>query len=884
MDLGFNWHNLSVEHVLKQLGTDRNGLTDKESERRIKIFGLNRLPEKNKRTKFSVFLNQFKNPLVYLLLSAAFISFVFKNFIDGYFILVSAVLSVLFGWVQEARAEASLKKLQMLVQHKVKVVRRGEEKEIEADNLVPGDIVFLEEGEKISADIRLIETKNLEVNEANLTGESMPVAKHSEILEEKTLLSERSNILFMSTVIARGKGRGVVIGTGLKTEIGKIAGAIGEIEDEFTPLQKKFASFSVNLSLIIGVLAFFLFILGLSKGIEFSEIFATAVAVAVAAIPEGLTITLTVILVIGMRRLLKQNALVRQLTAAETLGAVTVICTDKTGTITEGEMKVVEIYTEGDGQEKELALKIAMLASDARVENLQDNFNDWRLTGDPMEKALILAAFEGGLTEIYSQKEKNLLDEIPFESVNKFMAHLYKNKIGLFGNKVLKDNIIFIKGAPEKILNASSFFLNENGEKKMDKKEMSRLKDVYENFSKKGLRLLAIAYKIVPEDKTKFSEIVAPLTGLTLVGFVGLKDPIRQSVRESLALVDKAGVRVVMITGDNKLTAKTIAEDLGMKVSLENIIEGDELDGMSDEHLEREVERILIYARVSPSDKMRIIRALKSKGEITAMTGDGVNDAPAIKFADIGIAVGNASDVTKEVSDMIILDNNFKTIVLAIEEGRGIFDNMKKVVLYLLSDSFSEVFLIIGSLLLGLPLAVLPAQILWINLIEDSLPAFALAFEPKEPENMNEPPRKPNTPFFDKEMKFIVFAASMVSVVVLLLLFFWALSAYRDINYVRTIIFAALAINSLFYVFALRSLRRSIFNIDFFSNKPLLGSVGIGLIMLVFPLYVPFFQNVLKVKPLGIGEWGIIFGIGIFSLFFVEIIKWILNRFSIRTR
>jgi len=878
------WHNLSVERVLKRLETGKNGLTESEAARRLKEFGLNKLPEKKRKTRLLILLNQFKSPLVYLLFAASIVSFMFRNMADGYFILAAVGLTVLFGWIQEARAEAALEKLKQLVQLKAKVMRDGEEKEILAEHLVPGDVILLNEGDKIQADIRLFESKNLEVNEANLTGESMPVSKSEEVLPAEKALPERKNMLFMATVIVRGRGKGIVVGAGLNTEIGKIAGAIQEIGEEATPLQKKLSKFSVALSLIIGILAFVIFGLGLAIGISFSEIFATAVAVAVAAIPEGLIVTVTVILVIGMRRLLKENALVRQMVAAETLGATTVICSDKTGTITEGEMKVAEIYTEGDGEEKELTLKIAMLASDARVENPQDNFTDWRLTGDPTEKALIVAALEAGLAGDYLKKEKMLLDEIPFESVNKFMAHLYDGKIGLAGAKAaMKENLIFMKGAPEKILASSERFLKDGHEKKLDPEESRRLRGVYEDFSKRGLRLLAVGYKLAEGRRTKFLEIAEPLSGLTLVGFIGLKDPIRQNVKESLELVRKAGGKVIMITGDNKLTAKTIAEELGFSVALSNILEGEELERMSDEELKRRVQDILIYARVSPSDKLRIVTALKNKGEIVAMTGDGVNDAPAIKRADIGVAVGSASEVTKEVSDMIILDNNFKTIVTAIEEGRGIFDNIKKVVLYLLSDSFSEVFLIVASLLAGFPLPILPAQILWINLVEDSLPSFALAFEPKEKEAMNEPPRKADAPLFDAEMKSVVFAVSVISVIMLLALFYWAMQIYDDISYVRTLVFAGLGINTLFYVFALKSLRKSVFHMDFFSNKYLLAAVGIGLVMLALPLYVPFLQNVLRVQPLGVAEWGVISGIGVVSVLAIEVIKWTFRKMRAET-
>src|SRR3989338_4333423 len=399
-----------------------------------------------------------------------------------------------------------------------------------------------------------------------------------------------------------------------------------------------------------------------------------------------------------------------------------------------------------------------------------------------------------------------LLDEIPFESVNKFMVHLYYGKIGLARAKAaMKENLIC------------------------------------------------------------------------------LKDAIRQNVKESIELVRKAGVKVIMITGDNKLTAKTIAEELGFSVALSNILEGEELERMSDEELKRRVQDILIYARVSPSDKLRIVTALKNKGEIVAMTGDGVNDAPAIKRADIGVAVGSASEVTKAVSDLIIFDNNFRTIVVAIEEGRGIFDNIKKVVLYLLSDSFSEVFLIVASLLAGFPLPILPAQILWINLVEDSLPSLALAFEPKEKEAMNEPPRKADAPLFDAEMKSVVFAVSVISVIMLLALFYWAMQIYDDISYVRTLVFAGLGINTLFYVFAIKSLRKSVFHMDFFSNKYLLAAVGIGLIMLALPLYVPFLQNVLRVQPLGVAEWGIISGIGVVSVLAIEVIKWTFRKMRVET-
>ena len=871
------WHSLSVRQVLKELSSSKDGLSVEEVQARLEKFGPNALPEKKRFSRLGIFLSQFKSPLIYLLVVAGAISFFLNDVVNGYIIFAAVVLTVVFGYFQEQKAESTLEKLEKMIRFRVRVMRGGQEQEVKARELVRGDVVILASGDKVPADIRIMESRNFEVQEAALTGEAMPIQKSLEKIDAGIPLTERTDMAFMGTIVSRGRATGVVVATGSATELGKIAESLVEIKEEKTPFQKKISGLARWISLLILAIVVILFVAGLLRGIEFKEIFAASVAVAVAAIPESLVIAVTVILAIGMLSLLKRRTLVRKLIAAETLGGTTVICADKTGTLTEGRMKVAEVYVETD-EARELALEIGMVANEAFIENPGEDITKWNIHGDPTEKALIRAGIEAGLKDRLLEREKEILDEMPFESENQYMATLLAQ-----GNP--KYNVIYYKGAPEKILAATRYVYDPGS--KDDKKQLhpataAKLKKTYEDFSRGGLRVLAVAYRDVPstiqigdkeEKREKLSQIGEVLDDLIFVGFIAMHDPVRESVRSTIKKAREAGIKVVMITGDNKYTALAVAEELGLPVHNGKMVEGTELAKMSDKTLQKAVRRISVYARILPHDKLRIVEAFQANGEVVAMTGDGVNDAPALKKADIGIAMGAGTDVAKEASDMVILDNNFKIIVRAVEQGRVIFDNLRKVVTYLLADSFTEIILIGGAIIVGLPLPVLAGQILWVNLVEDGLPSFALAYEPKEKDIMKNPPLGRSVPILDREMKVIIFIVGIITDLILFGLFMWLLRTGGDIEHVRTMIFAALGTNSLLYIFSIKSLRRSIFHIDLLNNKYLIGSVLFGFAMIAVALYVPFFQGVLQTVPLGVMDWVIIAAVSATGIIGIELAK-----------
>jgi Ca2+-transporting ATPase len=865
-----DWHAKEIEKIFHELKTNENGLTSEEAMRRLKKFGLNKLPEEKKITKPQIFFRQFKSLLVYILLIAALVTLFLKEFVDTGVILAAVFLNTLVGFLQESKAEKIIERLRLMLEHKAKVIGDGYEHEIKAEEIVPGDVILIEAGDKVPADARLIEAKNLQITEAVLTGESAPSTKAASTLAPGVPLPDRENMIYTGTSVVRGRGKAVVVETGSRTELGKIALMVRETKEEQTPLQKQLANFSKWLAAILSFICLVIFLFGILQGRPLVEMFLTAVAVAVAAIPEGLLISLTVILAIGMQKILKENALVRKLIAAETLGSVSVICSDKTGTLTLGKMMVDHIFTITQSEKTKMkALEIGLLCNNAVIENPEDELKDWIIFGDPTEQALLLAAVSAGLDKKELEKAMPRLDEIPFDEEKKFMATLHQIR------KSEIRNLIYAKGAPEKIMAMSDQLEMDGKIKRLTQKDVQKFRKEIDYLASRGLRLLAVAYKEV-KNLEKISE--KDLTDLIFVGLVALKDPLRPEANEAIRLCREVGIRPILVTGDHQLTAKTIAREVNLPVEEKNILEGSELDKISDKEFYKILKDIDVYARVEPRHKMRIIEAWQAKGEVVAMTGDGVNDAPALKKADIGVALGSGTDVAKEAADIVLLDNNFKTIVKAVERGRVIFENIRKVVTYLLSDSFTEVILVGGSLLLGLPLPVLAAQILWVNLIEDSLPSIALAFEPEEERLMKEKPRKKTEPILNNEMKVIIFIIGIFTDLLLLGLFYYFWNLYQDINYVRTIIFLGLGSNSLFYVWGCRSLRFSVWHENPFKNKFLNFSVIFGFLMFFIALYVPFFQKILRTMPLGIFEWGVIISLGLINLILIEIVKYIFIR------
>jgi len=854
------WHSISWKKAVEKMNSNvKEGLSYKEVKVRQQEYGKNLLPEEKPLSKLKVLLDQFKSPLMYILIIAGGVVLFFKEYADAIVIFGAVLLNTAVGFFQENKTNDSLNQLKKIVKIRGEVIREGNAKMIESSEIVPGDILVLNPGDKVSADARLIEADNLRINEMTLTGEWLPAEKKNSILKEKTQLADRDNMVYMGTIVEDGRGRAVVINTGLNTEIGKVAQIVKETKEEKTPLQKKIARFAKIISLIIVVVCIFIFIEGIITGNTFLEMFTIAVAVAVAAIPEGLPVALTVILAIGMQNILRKKGLVRKLSSAETLGSTSVIATDKTGTLTEGKMQVSEIVAESQ-EDNRLALKIAVLCNEAFIENPDEAMDEWIVRGRPTDRALLLAGTHVGINKKHLEAKMTKLAEVPFNTENKFLAKAFSED--------RKKDILFISGAPEKLLKMSKNIIKNGRKQPLTSKREEEIRINLENLSARGLRVIAVAQKEINSLKNLFCD-------LSFVGLIALKDPVRKEVKKAIKTVRLAGMKPIIVTGDHKLTARAVAQEIGLKVDEKNIIEGKDLDNLSPEEFDKIVEDIQIYARVEPKHKLRIITAWQKKGEVIAMTGDGVNDAPALKKADIGMALGSGTEVAKEVSDLVLLSDSFDIIVAAVREGRGIIDNIRKVITYLLSDSFAETILIGVSLLFGFPLPIIAVQILWINLIEDGLPNIALAFEPKEKDLMKQKPHGHNIPLLNLEMKVLIFVIGMITDLFLLGIFFF-LFKFTDysIEHIRTMIFAGLAIDSIFYVFSCRSLRQNIWHINPFSNKFLVVAWLFGVAALLMAVYLPPLQNLLETVSLGFFDWIILLALGFFNLFLIELTKW----------
>jgi Ca2+-transporting ATPase len=818
------------------------------------------------------------------LVIAGFISWFLKENINAVVILISVFLNTIIGFIQENKANSALEKLKKMVEHKALVIRDGNEYEIDSSQIVAGDLVILQAGNRVPSDGRIIEANDLQVNEANLTGEAMPAKKSIEKIATGAALADRNNMVYASTVIVSGSGLAIITATGNETEVGKIAELVSSTEEGKTPLQLRLDNFSRFISILILLVCFAVVFIGIFQGRDFFEIFITGVAIAVAAIPEGLSVAITVILVFGMQQILKKKALTRKLLAAETLGSTTVICTDKTGTLTEGKMQVSHIvigkkeYENGSWGTRQddveaklcsLALQIGMMCNEAVIENTPDELREWKIIGTPTEAALLVAAYESGLDQKKLLKIQPKVGRLPFSSEKKYMITLHR-----------KDNsfIAYEKGAPEKIIQKSKYFFHQGKHLKLGQNDIEKLSLTYEKLTARGLRVIAVAMR----EGIKFNdnEIKKDIDwnkidkDLTFIGFIALKDPLRKEAKETIAICQQAGIRPVIITGDHKLTAQAIAEEIGMAARAKNIITGDALDNISDQKLISIVKRVDIYARVSPHHKLRIVQALQACGEVVAMTGDGINDSPALKAADIGISLGTGTDIAKETSDLILLDNNFKTIVEAVKQGRIIFSNIRKVIAYLVSDGFTEAALVVGSILLNLPLAILPTQILWINIINDGFPNFSLAFEKEDDGVMKMKPIQKNEPIINSEMKAIIFYFGIIWVIIIFAIFLYLIKNLYDINYIRTLLFAILGVGSIFRIFSLKSLRKPIWKINLFDNKYLIAAVFASLSFLLAAIYFPPLKEILLTTSLGLNSWLVIILTGAANIFVVEVIKY----------
>ncbi|MBI2426375.1 MAG: HAD-IC family P-type ATPase [Candidatus Kerfeldbacteria bacterium] len=873
-----NPHSLSSHEVLKTLGSAKSGLSERVVAARTKEMGPNELPRAKRAHGTKILARQFKSELVIILIAAAAVSFALGEHVDGTVILLAVLVNVVVGFIQEFQAERALDALQSVVKVHTRVMRDGTEVRIDARDLVPGDIILLEAGDTAPADARLLDATNAKANESSLTGESLPVSKTLEPLLTETPLAERTNMVFAGTFFVEGTATAVVTATGTSTEIGHIARLLHDVADEPTPLQKKMSALSRWLGIVVLAISLAVFVLGVLTGNSAREMFGVAVAMAVSAIPEGLLIAVTIVLALGMRSILKQQALARNLLAAETLGSTTVICTDKTGTLTKGEMHISRIVslnhaidlvpevqpmlTEKESHEILLALRIGVLSNNAHLEVSGDDATKVVTSGNPTEQALLLAGWMIGLKQPELEKESPRIAELPFDSTKKYMATLHEFD---------KETILYVKGAPERVLERSTMVKDGATHRKLDAATRKHLEKTMEGLSREGLRILGIGYRHRNTREIQEEDVQE----LTFVAFVCFRDPIRSTSLETLKVARSAGIHVVMLTGDHPLTAASIAGELGFPTGAKHVLDGPRLDRISDQELKKRVRDISVYARVTPEHKLRIISAWKARGEVVAMTGDGTNDSPALKKADIGVALGSGTDVAKEASDIVLLDNRFSTIVHAVEQGRVIFDNLKKVTLYLLSDSFGELILVAGSLLLGLPLPILATQILWINIVDDSFPSIALTKEPKEGDVMAIKPRGNASSILDRRILTLIFVSSVTAGVLNLLMFIFIMRWTGDVNFARTMVFTSLAFDSLLYVFSVRSLRHSVFTRSPFSNPFLLVAISVSFAFQCAALYIPFLQSIFHTVPLSPRDWSIVVLISITEILVIECVKYL---------
>ena len=867
------WHALPIKKIFSELKSNMQGLSSEEAKRRLEIVGPNELVERKKITPFHIFIDQFKSFLVGLLLIASLISAFIGEAVDALAIFVIVIMNSILGFIQEYRAEKALEALKKLVTPRARVIREKREFIIPARELVPGDIIVLESGDRVPADARLLEAVNLEVDESMLTGESIPVPKDAKaILKENTPLSERKNMVYMGTMVTRGYGKAIVVATGMNTEMGKIAEMVQAIEEEKTPLMKRLDKFGKQIGLVIIFLCVLTFLLGEIRGMPPVTMFMTAVSLAVSAVPEGLPAIVTVTLALGVRDMAKRNAIVRKLASVETLGCTTVICSDKTGTITKNEMTVRKIYINGEvievtgsGYEPKgeflinnkvinisenedllLLLRIALLCNHAE---LVFSGEKWNILGDPTEGALVVLAAKAGMRREEELERYPLITEIPFESRRKRMTTIHRTPEGKY--------IALVKGAPEIILSRCKYLRKNNVIKELTYAESQKIIDIVQEMAMGALRVLALAYKEIETLPQKLDPEKVE-QDLIFVGLVGMMDPPREEVKPAINLCRKAGIKVIMITGDHKLTAVAVAKEIGLINNEEEslVLTGDDLDKISDEELEKIIDNVAIFARVSPEHKVRIVRALKKRGHVVAMTGDGVNDAPALKMADIGVAMGiKGTDVAKEAADMILADDNFATIVAAVKAGREIYDNIRKFIRFLLACNFDEIAVIATSVFTGLELPLLPLQILWINLVTDGGPALALSVDPPDPDIMERPPRKPDEGILHG-MKLFIAISSTLQYIGTMAAFLLGIFMLKDsISEARTLAFVQAVFFELFVVFNCRSETRSVFRTGVLSNKALLIADLIGLLLTITLVYFPPLQMIFETTTLTLYDW-----------------------------
>lgn len=885
-----NWHALKTHELYRELSVNPDlGLDAADAAGRLRDYGPNTLQEKPSRSLFSIFIEQMKEILVLILLVAAVISGVLGEWEDAIVILIIVILNAVIGVFQENKAEHALKALKDMTKPSAKVVRGGRVLKTNAEEVVPGDVILLDAGDSVPADARLIEAASLRSNESALTGESVPAEKDpDEIKSDQISIGDRKNMLFMGTTITGGRGRAIVVETGMKTQLGQIARLLDEAVQESTPLQQRLGKLGKILGIAAGVIVVLVFLIGLWRGENLLEMFMVAISLAVAAVPEGLPAVVTIVLALGVTRMSRQKAIIRKLPAVETLGTATVICSDKTGTLTKNEMTATRVFAADrmfevtgagyipdgkfigrhgseisplDDETLGLILLGGLLNSDAQLEGTEKGY---RVIGDPTEGALVIVAAKAGLSREAVVEKYPRLAEIPFDSERKMMTTFHQM------NGLVRS---FTKGAPDVLLERCSGVLTQGGTTALNEETRRSLLAVNSQLASQGQRVLALATRRWSEVPVSLSPDTAE-RDLSFAGFFAIQDPPRPEVKEAVSLCHGAGIRTVMITGDHQETAIAIARELDMMRPGDQSLTGGQLEQMDEEELKKVVNSVTVYARVSPEHKLRIVEALKHHGHVVAMTGDGVNDAPALKRADIGAAMGiSGTEVAKEASDMVLQDDNFTTIVKAVEEGRTIYNNIRGSIQYLLSCNTGEIVAIFSALLLGLGSPLNPIQILWLNLVTDGPPALALGLEPPQKGIMKIPPRKPNEGLFSGGVGDRILWQGVMIGLLSLAAYWLALSWGRTVEEAHTMTFITMAMSQIVHSFNVRSTDKSLFTIGFATNRSLLYAVLVSSAALFVVVFVPFLREVFETAMLRPSDWALVLGLSLMPLVLVEITK-----------
>ena len=935
MEAGQAWHAKSIEQLIQELETNlEKGLSQEDAQKRLEQYGQNELLERPRAGFLTLLLRQFNNFLVWILIGAAGVSLMMGELVDAAAILVIVGLNAIVGVAQESKAEQALAALRKMATPNAQVLRGGHQVVIPSRDLVPGDLVLIEAGNYIPADLRLVESVNLKVEEASLTGESMPVDKEARVVLDKQIpLGDRKNLVFMGTLISYGRGKGMVTATGMHTQIGLIAEMLQDEKEEATPLQKKLAQLGKVLGIACLAICTVIFVYGLLRDTEFGtlftqgwipyltaekediiELFMTAVSLAIAAVPEGLPAVVTICLALGMQRMIRRHALIRKLPAVETLGCATVICSDKTGTLTQNEMTVVQGWTNnkrfrvtgegyhpkgqffGEGKifnplediETSLLLSGGVLCNDAKLEESREGRGEiaWRMVGDPTEVAVVVAAGKAGLWRTELEETLPRVQEIPFDSERKRMTtiHRRKDRKGETAADVAFPDsafVAFVKGAPDVILDLCDQILEGRKGGPLSPEKQQEVMAVHQDMARQALRVLAVAFR--PIDSIAESPAAEEVErGLTFIGLFGMIDPARPEVKEAVKVAQRAGLRSVMVTGDFKETAEAVAKEIGLLTPGGLVLTGEELDRLNESELVNTIDRVDACCRVSPQHKLKIVDAFKARGHVVAMTGDGVNDAPALKRADIGVAMGKiGSDVSKEAADMVLMDDNFATIVSAIEEGRIIYSDIRKFVFFLIACNVGEILIIFCSMLAGIPIPLRPIHLLLLNLVTDGAPALALGLEKGEPNIMDRPPRPAGEPVINRPMLVSIVIIALADMIAVLMVFIFALSRFPgNLIAAQTMAFATLVSSELLRAYTSRSESYSVFSIGLFSNPWMVLATTVSFLLLIGVLYIPLLQPFAHTVPLGMKDWLFMLPFMFVAPVVAEMIKIFLRRKS----